>query len=318
MLKYCIVLLLTLLYVIDGCTPKEDNVPVPVAPVVTKQPPAAPTGVVVGGQTPTSLMIWWNEVEEADSYQVYYDRTSTGSFSSMSHATKGNIVTHTGLDFYTTYYYKVRAGNSSGWGEFSESSNGRTEREVSDPNDTIAPTPANVRTGGSTASTITVSWNAEPDAYRYQVFMSQSAQGTGAVMIYDDIHTSVTVTGLASGVQRYFSVCSVNAFGPGPRSVPVPGWTVPGMMGSFNLFNKTSSTVEIKWFYPSNNIVTEFQVQRSSATSFYDGVIIYQGSLTQYIDSGLAARTPYYYRIRAGNGGGMGVWSPAQTITTYP
>jgi hypothetical protein len=91
---------------------------------VTPQPPAKP---VITSVTPgdTSLTVTWGAASEATSYEVYYhtSNTTTGATKFATEPT-GTSVTITGLNNDTLYYVWVKAKNSGGSSDFSQSMSG--------------------------------------------------------------------------------------------------------------------------------------------------------------------------------------------------
>ena len=76
-------------------------------------PPAPPTGVTATAQTSTSVLVSWNSVSTATSYQVY--RQAPGvAFSPVGTPTAGTSFTDTTATANTSYLYRVRASNTAG------------------------------------------------------------------------------------------------------------------------------------------------------------------------------------------------------------
>ena len=80
--------------------------------------PDAPTGVAASADTTSSITVTWNAVSGATSYDVYFEigMSSTKNFAAN---VSGTTYTHTGLTASTTYYYYIKAKNSTGESDFS-------------------------------------------------------------------------------------------------------------------------------------------------------------------------------------------------------
>jgi len=69
-------------------------------------------------QSSSSILVTWDAVPGADSYEVVYMSSNIATFTSYPIETVGNIrstsYTHTGLDANLTYFYKVWAKNRAG------------------------------------------------------------------------------------------------------------------------------------------------------------------------------------------------------------
>ena len=86
--------------------------------------PAVPTGLSVGYPTPISLSVSWNASSGSTSYQLYQDTSSSGSFATKVYDGSGTSFVDFTVSPGSTYYYKVRATNSSASSGLSGASNG--------------------------------------------------------------------------------------------------------------------------------------------------------------------------------------------------
>ena len=74
--------------------------------------PPIPTNIRAVAQSPTDIIVTWNQVSGATSYEVYYQ---SGSLPITRLTTvMQNQYTHTGLQPNTAYYYYVSARNEVG------------------------------------------------------------------------------------------------------------------------------------------------------------------------------------------------------------
>jgi fibronectin type 3 domain-containing protein len=77
-------------------------------------PPATPTGLYVSSNTATALTLSWDSVSTADTYQLFRDTSSGGSFTSQVYSGSSTYYTDNLVALGTYYYYKVQASNSAG------------------------------------------------------------------------------------------------------------------------------------------------------------------------------------------------------------
>jgi hypothetical protein len=92
----------------------------------TPTPPSAPSGVTATPQGQTSMLVTWNQVADASSYEV--DRAEgTGSYANVASGLTATAYTDTGLNSATTYSYVVRAKNSDGTSANSNPGSGTTD-----------------------------------------------------------------------------------------------------------------------------------------------------------------------------------------------
>lgn len=104
----------------------------------------------------------WSPVAGADGYRIYMSRTQSGTYSQIG-ATQSGVTEYmdAGLDFNTTYYYKVTAVKRDVEGDPSNIASVTTSRPV-----------LNVAVSNPTTNSLDVSWNAIPRATSYTVYRS--------------------------------------------------------------------------------------------------------------------------------------------------
>lgn len=180
-------------------------------------PPAAPTGVAVTSLSDTSLRISWNANSEPDlvGYHVYRDSSATGSFTTrIAVVTSGTSFDDTGLTKGTSYYYKVRAYDTS-----DNLSSLSSPAALGIPNAPPA-TPTGLGVSNpATGRTLITTWNAnaESDLAGYNLYIATVNTGP-----YSKVNTSVipksatpsyTVSGLTDTTNYYFKVSAVDNLG---------------------------------------------------------------------------------------------------------
>ena len=120
-------------------------------------------GLLVSSPTVNSLYVSWEYVPNATSYNVFRDTYAYGTYSTQVYfGGTANFFTDTNLASGTTYYYKVQANNSSGSSPLSNWFSGTTQA--------VATTPTGLVISSTTASSVTISWNAFPGALSYDVY----------------------------------------------------------------------------------------------------------------------------------------------------
>ena len=177
---------------------------------------AAPA--LTAGATPdgASVQLSWTEVTNADSYQLYKQDRSVGTWSdpmSMS----GTDYTDSAVTAGKTYGYYVEAivgGAGGNWSNY---------REVTVPGGTPATRAPTARpdldadADGLTA--IDLSWTAVSDADHYDLWRWNHSTDNWSRNVGGNLTgTSYKDTGLASGAQYSYSIRAVNAGGNGPWS----------------------------------------------------------------------------------------------------
>ena len=84
--------------------------------------PDAPDLTVTGSST---IDVDWNSVSGATSYKLYRATSSSGSYTNI-YTGSSSSYSDSGLTEETKYYYKVKAGNDSGWSDYSSITSGTT------------------------------------------------------------------------------------------------------------------------------------------------------------------------------------------------
>ena len=142
---------------------------------VSLPPPPAPTGVTATVSGQTSILVSWNVVPDAERYKLEQSPNGTSAWSTVDDDISTTSDTASGLICGTTYYFRVSARGdgspySTTFGTPSSSESGTTS---TCPN---APAPTGLNVTGSTQTSITLGWNAVPDAERYK--LERSPNGT--------------------------------------------------------------------------------------------------------------------------------------------
>ncbi|MEQ1896439.1 MAG: S8 family serine peptidase [Vicinamibacterales bacterium] len=186
---------------VAGCTPP---------PVV-----APPTNLLVTGVTGLAVSLSWNASSGADSYNVLRSTTSGGPYTLVA----PGVVATSSVDTVPaagTYYYVVQAVDGI---NTSASSN----QVSASPGVQVPAAPSNLTvTVPKGKKQLSLSWPVSSGATSYSIYRCVGTCGTATVPPFSALGsvtaTSVTVTGLQSGVRHYFYVRAVNAAGAGAPS----------------------------------------------------------------------------------------------------
>ena len=243
-------------------------------------PPDVPVGITAVSRD-TGIILRWNEVDGAESYDVELNGAIIASDIAET------SFTHTGLVPETTYQYRIRAKNAGGNSEWSSIIQKTTLPPLPD-------TPANISTSAGSTSII-VTWDAITLATGYDIEVDGQIVNAGASTQY--VHN-----GLTPGSIHYYRVRARNEAGKSPWSQLVSVSTIPNpplVPGNIST-TSTDTSITISW-----DGVEGAQSYILEA----DGVKIYGLTDTAYVHSGLAPGTAHYYRVKAVNAGGESDWS---------
>jgi|GEM_PF-3831296 len=129
-----------------------------------------PKGFSVRAASYNSIALSWDEVEDADGYEIYVATGKDGTYSLYKTIKKGETISsrNTGLKTGTTYYYKIRSYSKSGSDILTS---GFSEVKSAKP---VLKKPASVRVSAESKSTVEISWNEVAGASGYEVHRSVS------------------------------------------------------------------------------------------------------------------------------------------------
>src|SRR6266571_1743419 len=290
--------------------------------------PAAPTNLVATAVSGSQINLSWtdNSTNET-SFKIERKTGSGGTYSQI--ATVGTNVTtfsNTSLAAGTTYFYRVRASNSSGNSAYTN------EASATPVADTTAPTaPIGLTATATSTSTINLSWTASTDnvgVTGYSVERCQGAACTNFALLqvvaptpttFDDLFlinsTSysyrIRASDAAGNLSAYSAVVSATT------QTAAAGATPPTVPAGLTATAVSASQIQLSWIastdYADNpeigDGVAGYLVERcqgANCGSFAQvcgvcttGMGINEFGLTTFSDSGLAALTSYSYRVRA-------------------
>jgi hypothetical protein len=178
----------------------------PDAPASFASPPNAPAGLLALPFSSSRINLAWSNVAHETGYKV--ERSPNGSTGWTQIGTTATNVTNfaaTGLSASTTYYFRVRATNVAGNGNYSPIASG-TSQDLGSPN-----APTGLTATVVNATSVKLNWtdnSTTENQFRIQRSsdgMSWSTAGNVSANV-----TTYTVTGLIPGQISYFRVRAVD------------------------------------------------------------------------------------------------------------
>ena len=273
--------------------------------------PAAPT--VTGGKDSQGRpTLKWNAVTGAAKYEVYRSYSENGPYTKYSTVTGTSYTNTAYLENGTTYYYRVRALNSSGVaGAYSSVVYVTYKQTLS------APT---VTGGNDSQGRPTLKWNAVSGAAKYEVYRARSR--SGEYIKYSTVTgTSYTNTSYIENGNTYYykvralksdgtagawsSIVSVTYRAASTGTLPAP--TVTGG-------NDAQGRPTLTWKAVTGAAKYEVYRARSRSGEYikYSTVTGTSYTNTSYIEDG----NTYYYKVRALDANGTaGAWSSIVSVT---
>lgn len=280
--------------------------------------PAAPVPSAASSVTGTTFSSNWNSSASATGYKL--DVSTDPAFGSFigvyNNLDVNNVSTYsvTGLTANTTYYYRVKAYNSSGTGE-----NSSNITLLTSPGKPTIQTATSASNNGFTAN-----WLAAAGAAGYYLDVSVSNTFNSFVSGYNSLNvgnvTSYSVTGLTAATTYYYRVRAYSGSSPGVDSDTESILTLsPAPVASAaSAINTTSFTAN--WGASTN--ATGYRLDVSLDPAFgvnlgsYDNLDVL--NVTTKNVTGLTAGNTYYYRIRAYNGSGTNGNSNVISVSVVP
>jgi|GEM_PF-2374270 len=262
---------------------------------------------------PTSITFEWGESAGAETYQLQVatvdDFSSTFANVTDIQNTEYEI---TGLDNDRTYYWRVRAKNEFGEGEWSQVWNLHTV--IAAPSAPVLSSPANE--AQDQPVTLAFEWQESDRAETYRLQVSEVSDFSSTVVNTGGItDTSYEVSDLDFSQTYYWRVNATNESGTGSWS-PVWSFTtiieqpdVPVLVSPADGEDGVSTKPSFNW--EESDRADTYRLQVATAAEFDSIVVDVEDidnttlSLTEELD----AFTGYYWRVNATNVGGTSDWS---------
>ena len=192
--------------------------------------PNAPTGVNATRQTANSVLVKWNSVSGATSYNVYWSYSSSGQYT-FDGSSNSTSFTSTGWGASETGFIRVTAVNSKGEGSQSSPASfqaftggGVGGSKPGTPQGVNLEKTSNV-VAGLTNIYFTIRWNAVSGAQSYNVYMATSYNGSYTKNNISPITTTSYSSfygtygqNLTTQPNYYFKITAVNSNGESEQS----------------------------------------------------------------------------------------------------
>ena len=274
---------------------------------------------------------WTAPAGEPTGYEVEWSADGETGWTAVDPAHAGTATEYAdeGLDGGTTRYYRVRAFNEAGEGEWSAVASATTNLHLvlEGPG-----APENLSASAAGASRIDLSWTA-PEGEVTDYAVEWSGDGETGWAAVDPEHSGTATeyahTGLTANTAYYYRVLALADAVPGEWSDVASATTEsatrqrgepPAAPGNVSASASGESRIEVSWSAPKGE-VTGYEVEWSAdgSGSWTAADPAHSGTATRYSDTGLDAGTTRHYRVRAVNDASSGEWSgPASATTERP
>jgi hypothetical protein len=284
-------------------------------------PPNVPEALTATTISSTQINLTWSDVSNNEnSFQIERSISTLTGFSLIA-TTLANATTYSDANLApsTPYFYRVRAVNAGGMSVYSSEASAITLE--SPP---IAP--ANLTVRPTSSSQIDISWSdMSTNETGFQLERSLASGLNFEIITTTNANlTAYSNIGLTPNTKYFYRVRSINGVGSSVATPEVEATTFPEpptQPSSLVATSLSSSQINLVWNDLSNN-ESGFQLERSLTTGMgFILIATVSANSTSYSDAGLIANTPYFYRIRAINSGGISAYSAesvASTMDTPP
>ena len=254
---------------------------------------AAPEGVTASnGGFADRVKISWNAVAEASHYRVYRSASASGSKTPVSGwQTALNYSDTTAEPGVTYWYFVVAAADGEGRNASGYSAGAAGSLKIGAPTGVYA-------TDGTSATGVTVSWNATPGAEGYKVYRGTSNNPDAAEVVSSVPSVSFDDTTAAPGTLYFYWVTATNAVSESAKSAVETGFrSIPAPEGVTATTTSGAAAVTVSWQPVAGAVY--YRVYRGTRTGSDYAVEIDTTTETTYADESGAANRTYYYSVKA-------------------
>ena len=245
--------------------------------VSQKTTTATPTGLVASA-TPGQVGLNWTATTGAASYKVYRG-TATGTYSEIANNVATNAFLDTTVADGTTYFYAVKAYNSSD----SAYSNEVSIRSIDTFNFSAATT--------ASATSANLTWDAATGAATYDVRYGTSSGVYFATV--SNVTSPYTLTDLTANTTYYISIRAKNTVGTGTNydsneMITTTSTAAPTVL----VATTTNGQIDLSWTAAGG--ATNYKIMRGTVSGTY-AQIASGVSGVNYSDTTIANGTQYFY-----------------------
>jgi len=277
--------------------------------------PGVPGSVTVTVVSATRLDIGWTDTNPQPAAVRVERAPSGGGFIEVGQVQAGiSTFADVGRAANTTYQYRLRASNASGFSGYTDVASGTTL-----PLAPTAPSGLTVVTGG--AGTLNVSWT-DTSNNETGFLLERGLDGVsfGQIGVLAAGATSYSDSGLQANTSYSYRVRAFNAGGNSNYAGPVAASTVPNppaAPSALAVSTGSSSQLNLTWNDNSGN-EAGFKIERASDGVNFSVIAVTAANATAFANTGLTAGATFQYRVRATNGGGDSDFSGPISGTTFP
>ena len=278
--------------------------------------PSAPSALIATAVSTSQIdLAWTDNASNEDGFKVERLAPGDADYAEIASLAAGAVsYSSTGLTANTIYSYRVRAfrGTPNSFSAYSNVDDDTTFMATPNaPSNLVATTISNVQ--------IDLSWNDQSsNELGFIIERKVGAGGTYATVDSVDAGTtSYSNTGLFGNTTYFYRVKAYNANGNSPDSNEDDALTL--LYGPTNLAATafSSSQINLSWTDNSGSEIG-FKIERKTGPGgTYAQIDTAAANVTAYSNTGLAASTQYFYRVRSYNATNVSGYSNEDDATTF-
>ncbi|MBJ6362770.1 fibronectin type III domain-containing protein [Paenibacillus sp. GCM10012307] len=249
--------------------------------------PATPTGVKATA-TNNTVIVTWNAVPEATSYQIEMNNMVISVGNTLSYTSQQ-------LAPNTVHSFRVRSERDGIYGAWTELTSVRTLM--------LPPEKPTFVSATASSKIVTVTWNNVSDALRYDVLWDGVLVALGKTTTYQ-------AKDLVPGTRHTFQIRSVSAGGISEWSAVQTIETKVKAPSTVLLLKVDAQDTSVQLSWTDDVDASGYEIEA-------DGLLIRTGKFNYVEINGLTPHTNHQYRVRAVNEIGSGNWSHMAGATTY-
>ena len=242
-------------------------------------PLTPPVDIYATDITETSVVLSWNKIAKAESYNIYNGETLLGNTADTTYSV-------TGLTPFTEYSFVIKsvAGEEESFA---------SAVVVVKTNDLPLGSPSNLVAEATGTSSIKLTWNAAENALSYNVYMYNDEDAERIATVEG---LTYTVTNLDANTVYFFTVTAVRNEQESEHTDKVYAITadlIPGAPSNLKADPIDASSIGLSWAAGEN--ATGYNIYR-------DGVKVGDATGLAYVDKDLVAGTEYCYIVKGVRG----------------
>ncbi|MGH7597289.1 MAG: fibronectin type III domain-containing protein, partial [bacterium] len=265
-------------------------------------PPAAPGSLTAAAVSSSRIDLAWSDnSSDEDGFKIWLKTAADSTYAQIATAAaNATSYSSTGLNPSTIYFYKVSAYNANG-STFSNVASDTTLPDLPMAPSGLAATPVS-------HAKINLTWadnSSNETGFKIERKLTSAATFAEIATVGANV-TSFASTGLNANTSYTYRVRAHNASGNSAYSNTASATTLvtpPAAPSGLIATAMSSSQIDLAWTDNASN-EDGFKLERKAAgdTAFTE-IVSLGANVTSYSNSGLAAGTVYFYRLRAHRAG---------------